>query len=926
MRTRANRTPNLHRLCAWFTALLALFHLYPASLAKAAPPDREEYLLTLVYRGKRIGELVPAYVPVTGQGESDESRTVLIHAADLFRALGVTVSDNADGSISGAIEPSGVKFHIWPNGRYALDGKAATFDSSDYTNDTEGIYLTGDAVAHFVPVRLELELGRQALLIEAVGALPFDVNRAREIARAKLVEHKILQTAAPLNFPYQLAEVAAADLRIDAYRHDEGQFRLGYDGLLAGELAHMTALVFFTGTQQDVLNDVRLKLGRENGSGGVFGLPTLTSIFAGDVTVPQLALVGGGSGRGILIDAFPLERPDAFDRTTLEGDAPIGWEAELYRNNELLAYAKVGSDGRFRFVDVPLQYSENHFRIKLYGPNGEVRELHRSQNVGAGLAPAGKFRWRAFVAENNARIFEAILPSYASRKSGGLIYSLSSDLGLAQWLTLNASTSRLAENHSPHSALVRSYGAGIRLALPIAYLEFDSAWQAENSRSHSGGYAWSMSALGEIKGVNFAVRHARFNDFLSQKALRGASPLDSYSEFRASTSLTWAELPITLTATGQKWFLSGGGNETLFQAVARFSIGNFFITQGLERRTIASSRQAISEKWTNVLTSISANLTDRFRLALASRLRPGSVSLEQFQIVGTQRLDDRTTVNLGLSRFRSQVQIPGWEFSVGGSRRFGQIWISASLSKSAANGMTFGLGASLSLGKSRAGLRFVQSDSANKGRAELQIFHDINDDGRFDGDGDEPLTGARIILDGNRSVGDPADQQGMLYLEGLPTSRPVTIDIDPKSIGDPFLRSAIGPITIQPRRGGTFTAGLPLVDTGSISGAVKFSVAGTAATVGGIKVDLLRIRDSGSADKSVLPIDPEIVATSLTQPDGSFLFDLLIPGRYKVRLHDEQIIEGRRIVVHEADVELSGDSLEQYGVNLMALSVDDGKK
>ena len=38
----------------------------------------------------------------------------------------------------------------------------------------------------------------------------------------------------------------------------------------------------------------------------------------------------------------PLTARTAFDRTRIEGDLPTGWEAELYRNGELLGFRQVG--------------------------------------------------------------------------------------------------------------------------------------------------------------------------------------------------------------------------------------------------------------------------------------------------------------------------------------------------------------------------------------------------------------------------------------------------------------------------------------------------------------------------------------------------------------------------------------------------------
>lgn len=899
-------------------------HFTAISWAMAASEDHEQYLVTVLYKGNRIGELVPTYLPYSPDEAAPNSDKLLIQATDLLRALGVTVATNQDGSISGAVEPSGLTFSIGPDGQYKIDGRSGAFDNSSYTSDAEGIYLTKDAIAMLVPVKLGFDQGRQTLIVDANGMLPLEIKRARELARARLDELKVAEAAFPLEYPYKLADISAGDVRVDVNRGDDHNFRLGYDAILAGEVAHMTALMFLRGTQRDFFNDLRLKLGRENMQGGLFGVHALTSAFGGDVSISQTALVGGGVGRGILLDAFPIERPDAFDRTSLEGDAPIGWDAELYRNNELLAYSRVGPDGRFRFLDAPLLYSENNFRIKLYGPNGEVREFTRSINVGAGLAPAGKLQWRLFGAQHDVRLFEPLLASKAPQNARGLIFSLSSDFGLTQWLTLNATASRLAENFSPFSKLVRSFGGGLRVALPMAYVEIDAAWQNRNSRSRSGGHALSLSALGNLAGINIAARHARFDNFFSQKAVRGSTPLESYSELRANASIGLGKLPLTINVAGERWSQIDGSVENLFRADARFSIGRIFVTQGVERRIIDRFGRNNSEKWTSLLTSLSANVSNHLRLSAISRFRLGSIGLEQIQISGTQRFDERTTATFGISKANAEGQFPGWEFYLGGSRRVGNIWFNASVNRSTSKGIALGLGANLSFGHSPSGWRFIPSDSANKGRAELRIFHDINNNGFFDGIEDEPVANASVVLDRNRVAGNAANQQGILNIEGLPTGRPVTIDIDPKSIKDPFLRSATGPIVIQPRRGATILVPVPLIDTGTVSGTVHFMISNEPVSIGGVRIDLYRIRSSQMTGERRQSLVPELVGTTLTQPDGAFLFDLLVPGDYRIRVREGQLVAGKVISTPESDISLAADKLEHDDVDLTVFTVSAG--
>ena len=84
----------------------------------------------------------------------------------------------------------------------------------------------------------------------------------------------------------------------------------------------------------------------------------------------QAYRLGRASGRGAVITNRPLTAQAAFDRTRFEGDLPSGWEAEIYRNGELLGFAKRIASQRYVFDDVQLLYGENRIAIVALRPPG----------------------------------------------------------------------------------------------------------------------------------------------------------------------------------------------------------------------------------------------------------------------------------------------------------------------------------------------------------------------------------------------------------------------------------------------------------------------------------------------------------------------------------------------------------------------------
>src|SRR5690606_39713439 len=117
--------------------------------------------------------------------------------------------------------------------------------------------------------------------------------------------------------------------------------------------------------------------------GGLLGPLGATQIAVGDVETRSGALAGrSGVGRGAYIGNYPLDRSSSFSTTTLRGAMPAGWDAELYRNGQLIAYQGSSMDGRYEFGDVELLDGRHDLAIVPYGPQGQVRRASTTRPGG----------------------------------------------------------------------------------------------------------------------------------------------------------------------------------------------------------------------------------------------------------------------------------------------------------------------------------------------------------------------------------------------------------------------------------------------------------------------------------------------------------------------------------------------------------------
>jgi len=921
-----------------------------AQVKSAAAPARPmEALLQGSYRGAPFGEPVPALLT--------EGQKPLLHLSMMLEALNFAVEVASDGTVSGTAYPSETDFAFLSDGSYHLDGRGAQLPAGDFLLYLDELYVSPEALALIAPVRLEIDARDQSFVMEATGPLAQDVAREREIARAQLGLRGSVDEVPLSAFPYRALGRPTGDVDL-TFRQGTGaraETSFTYNGLFSSEIGYVTGLLFVTGNEDDALSDARLRFGRESPMGGAFGIPGVTSVYAGDVQPYRLPLIGGvGQARGVSIGAFPLERPDSFDQTVIEGDGPPNWDVELFRGNELIAFQRVGPDGRYLFENVPLLFGDNAFRVVFYGPDGQRREELRDFRIGGGMIEPGRLYWRAFAGEQNARLLSPVLPERNVNEAFG--FSAEAALGLTQYLSASAFAARAPDSTSRDSRQRTSYGGGLRVALPSVYLESDHAWQ------EGGGEAWSVGGIAGFADVSLSARHAQYDDFRSANASYAGQPLQSDSTLRIATSLSVGGTQVGISADGRRREMENGTVERSALLQTRLSAGQFYITQGLDFWRSDDEGGPQSERL-YYYPAVAMNLGD-LRLSGSARYDLKGGRFGQLLVSGNYRFDPLTNAVFGVTR------APGinggdaaYTVSGGLSRDFGPFFGSVNFSRDQNDDYMFGLRLSMSFGFDRyGGLALSSRPMAQHGTADILVYNDRDGDGHFNPDMDEPMPQARLAVNGLHSTQQETDETGYAFLTQLDTTRPVSVEIDPGSISDPFLAPADGGLRFLARPGQPMSGEIALVDTGEIAGRLVVERAKGVSGLSGVVIDLLEIgapREPESGDvgvlfssflgtwwqadedspaekpdyregydarvaelKSAAPQAPgfRLVATKRTNFDGDFLFDLVRPGTYVVRIAEGQFINGMPLEQAEQRISVARDGLMVDGVELRLMA------
>src|SRR3954468_20017092 len=398
------KTAMLLALCAGSLAASAP-RVAASSLAAWTPDPEEQYILDVNIRQLRLGDTVRAY-------NAPEGTCVVL--GDFLTALDVPMR----------IDISAKKASGWgfkESNRITID--YAALSASYGTKRTEAIApgtiretpdgwcVQTSALTRWFGIGVKPMTAGSLLVLESEAKLPVELAVERQQRAARI--HKAsfdLKSLPQVRIPYRMWRTPALDFVVSGgvtYRASDG-VRVDRQSSVyaAGEIAHLSYDAQVTTDQSGLPSSIRLRAYRSDPDGQLLGPARATHFGLGDVEGFDSKLTGTATfGRGAVITNRPLTSQTAFDRTHFEGDLPAGWEAELYRNEELLAFAKPTSDQRYVFDDVQLLYGENRIRIVLYGPQGQIKERDELVNVGQDNAPPGKTWYWAGFNQPNRDIF-----------------------------------------------------------------------------------------------------------------------------------------------------------------------------------------------------------------------------------------------------------------------------------------------------------------------------------------------------------------------------------------------------------------------------------------------------------------------------------------------------------------------------------------
>jgi hypothetical protein len=736
--------------------------------------------------------------------------------------------------------------------------KYAALSAEDIRDVPEGWCVDTKVLSRWLNVDVTPDLSNALLIITADRKLPFEMaeERKQRAGKARPSAQFDLSALPQAKDPYRLWRTPSIDVVASIYGRRESMdgFKLDqrYEIYASGEIAKASFDVRLSSNNKAVPETLRLRAYRTDPQGQLLGPLKATHFAIGDVaTVSTPLVVQNTAGRGAFVTNRPIGRPDSFDRTNFRGELPAGWDAELYRNDQLIGYLQSRGDGRYEFLDVPLQYGQNRFEIILYGPQGQTRRDMQMIPVGPDSIPPRETYYWAAIQDTSRDLID-----FGTRDQQQLV-GWRGGMGLERGLDARTSVG-MTFFTSQHNSRRDYYIEGsLRRALGPALVELAAAGD------RGGGYAVRGQMLGQLGQTLISAESVWLRSGFRSE--RYDPDLKSQHRLSVDHSFKLGSKYVPLNLQGAYKQRTNG--DVTLEGVARLAFNIKQITATTEI-VWEQNKQAFGSDPPGRLDAVlrlNGRLGDLRLRGEAKFGLMGDAGFRESKLTGEWRAGEK-------AEWRAEL---GYEATakrglagLGYTRHFDKFALTGQMRGATDGSVSAGLNLAFSLGPDPrgGGLRLSSEKLASTGQAYATVFQDQNADGIRQAN--EPVEKSVELTAGLSGQGNPTDAKGQTFIGGLTPYVPVLIGIDASSLPDPFVQPATSGVVVTPRPGVPVMIDLPLVSAGEISG--------TLLREGG--------RALSGVDIELIDKNSRVVKTTRSEYDGFFLFESVPYGQYKLRI------------------------------------------
>ncbi len=581
-----------------------------------------------------------------------------------------------------------------------------------------------------------------------------------------------------------------------------------------------------------------------------FSTPMLTQIILGDFATngvrPSLLT-------GIEVTNRPLAPRYLFSKEVYHGQFEPDVDVELDALGSGSLYQRTNEAGDYQF-DVPEIYGHGNVEIHAYDAFGQERILRYRINLPTSLIPPGTIEYSAALGKTR-------------RIPKTLVSTQSVEWGVSSALTMGAkieyldlATSSHVNKLNPAFTAVARITKGMifsALASPTAFSQLSVQWEFPSSAS------LNVSAIQYPRNSFYNPTELKKSyelTFLQPLKIRGGTAgINFFGSQSIAELYRLRELQVSLNAavgrvqptigTQAEWRLDYGKSSSILTQQSIASIGVFmpadvfFKAQGIYNHLM--------------------HRVESFNVLVAKRF-PNS-----FQVLFTyDKLPPFQTYSVGL---RVAYYFPMMRAQVGASTSGGNRYI-------------YTANASGSIDYDSKNFSPYFSNTINRsgtGGIILQPFYDVNNNKVRD-EGEESIGKSKIFVANHTRGAKPhAVSSKASVLSHLPGYEEYDVYLDPKSLENPLWVPDNGSFRVLSEPNYVKRLDIPIVDGGTVRGAVQIKSASATTPAERIKIKLTSL--AGEPRRRLL--------TTSTFSTGEFEFIAVPPGRYELSLDQAQLDE-----------------------------------
>lgn len=790
------------------------------------------------------------------------------------------------------------------------------FTPDDYLYYDDELYLDTELIDKILGTFSEFDFSDQSLKVTTAGNLPFDALLSRMQKQARFDQAAKEKEAARL-----------LELNKDVYTQPDwlqlpfidvsARYSLAKNkgGHTTDNFSYSANASFLTGgfdtefnAYSSAIEDtpvLTLKTAREDETGHILGL--FKHLEMGDTYgYSNAENTSNTSGRGIKMSTESPLSPD--NKTYTFRDAlPLGWQVELYRNNELLGYQNESNNGYFEFADIPLLLGKNKFKLVFYGPQGQTKEKEEVIFFNGNILNRGKGRLRLNYIDKNRYLIETRDKPRSSTLGHNAL--IDAGYGLTDFLALNVSAMadslELYHDWPPQAAYRKDkeYVAG-NLSL-FAYGIFSSIGTVvdlDNSAATLDYYGqtslwdWDLTFEYIHYGNAVTARNIFRNTTLeTETTFRVNKTLSLFSFLNMPFSYSYRHFTVLNESNTQTEHTVSVSQTLPYSIYFNAQYQNFDYFSGPPNEQIMLTANRVAGPWT-LRGSSTYNFTfDRMYNAeftayrsLGERVKVGARYAYQSRGLSVHNYESLYSANLSYLTKYGYISLEG-----GTSNRH--------------NSYAF-IGYNVSFVPDWVHSRMYATGSKVQGTGALSSFAymDINGNGTYDS-GETRLPAADFTTKPRVNTYDSHKRTstGEVMMTHLPAYRDFDVDVDISGIDDTLsLINTAGTRTIKLRPAQVMYLSFPIVATGDIEGTVYLQDnKGKRKPFKGALVNLYK--------------DGTLVNNKVSEFDGYYSFPQVPLGTYQIKLDPDQAAELE--MQQQKEITIALEEVEQLEVRDMVL-------